>query len=331
MKVAFLTEMGFKGKIPANHPNMRTEFAWMHALDADHYNIYMFADDTNLVGYDHIFIIFPKGRTFLSADGSKITDGINPVSELLNRPIVQTLKQKGNGAVHYIQEGPHWFYTEYDVKDQIYFYNFLANCDSIFTHNSTDVNYYKGLFPNKEVRPIFSLMVDEIVKDIIPTKENKAIVGGNFARWYGGFESYMIADTFECDIWVQSSHVTRDEEVLFEGINHFPRLWWNEWMQELSKFKYAVHMMPTVAAGTFAMNCAYFGIPCIGNKDVDTQSICHPNLSVNVSDLHTARMLAKELKDNEDFYNKCSKTAKEAYHTFYSVDVWKNRMKNYLG
>ena len=26
MKIAFLTEMGFEGKITANHPNMRTEF-----------------------------------------------------------------------------------------------------------------------------------------------------------------------------------------------------------------------------------------------------------------------------------------------------------------
>ena len=42
MKIAFLTEMGFEGKIPADHLNMRTEFAWMHALDADHHNIHNF-------------------------------------------------------------------------------------------------------------------------------------------------------------------------------------------------------------------------------------------------------------------------------------------------
>ena len=39
MKVAFFTEMGFTGKVSRNHPNMRTEFAWMCALEADHYNI----------------------------------------------------------------------------------------------------------------------------------------------------------------------------------------------------------------------------------------------------------------------------------------------------
>ena len=49
-KIAFLTEMGFVDKVAANHPNMRTEFAWMHALDADHYNIHLFGADKNLTG-----------------------------------------------------------------------------------------------------------------------------------------------------------------------------------------------------------------------------------------------------------------------------------------
>jgi hypothetical protein len=329
MRIAFLTEMGFVGKIPANHPNMRTEFAWMHALDADHYNIHLFASDKHLINYDHVFIIFPKGKTFLCAEGSKIIDGINPVSELLRQPIVEKLKERGNKKVHYIQEGPHWLWTDYEIADQIYFYNFLQNCDSIFTHNSTDVNYYKGLFPDKEVRPIFTLMIEELIKDIVPTKENKSIIGGNFARWYGGFESYIIADNFDCEIWAQTSHVTRIGEEGVDGIKHFPRLIWIDWMKNLSTFKYAVHMMPTVAAGTFALNCAYFGIPCIGNNKVDTQQLCHPALSVDVEDIDSARRLAKALKDPV-FYKRCSDLAKEQYHNLYSQEVWTNRMKNYL-
>ena len=42
MKIAFLTQMGFTGKVPRNHPNMRTEFAWMNALGANHSCIYNF-------------------------------------------------------------------------------------------------------------------------------------------------------------------------------------------------------------------------------------------------------------------------------------------------
>ena len=327
MKVAFLTEMGFTGKVPANHPNMRTEFAWMHALNADHFNIRVL---DKVKGYDHIMIIFPKGKTFLNSEGSKLIDGRNPISDLLRSDLVKKLK-KENGLVHYIQEGPHWWFNDYEVVDQIYFYNFLSECDSIFTHNSTDVPYYKGLFPNKEVRPIFTLMIEELIKGIVPTKENKAIIGGNFARWYGGFESYIIADTFGCEIWAQDSHAKRVGEESVDSIKHFPRMVWVDWMKNLSTFKYAVHMMPTVAAGTFALNCAYFGIPCIGNVEVDTQSLCHPNLAVAINDIQNARTLAKILKDNPTYYNSCSEKAKDNYHTHYSVDVWKNRIKNYLG
>ena len=68
MKIAFLTEMGFIGKVPPNHPNMRTEFAWMCALDADHYNIHNIYD---VIDYDVVFVIFPKGMVFLNAAGSK--------------------------------------------------------------------------------------------------------------------------------------------------------------------------------------------------------------------------------------------------------------------
>jgi len=34
MEIAFFTEMGFNGKVPRTHENMRTEFAWMVALAA---------------------------------------------------------------------------------------------------------------------------------------------------------------------------------------------------------------------------------------------------------------------------------------------------------
>ena len=56
MKIAFVTEMGFSGKIPRNHPNMRVEFAWMCALNADHIHCASIPDSL----YDLIVIILPK-------------------------------------------------------------------------------------------------------------------------------------------------------------------------------------------------------------------------------------------------------------------------------
>ena len=76
-------------------------------------------------------------------------------------------------------------------------------------------------------------------------------------------------------------------------------------------------MMRTHAAGTFAMNCAYLGIPCIGYKGLDTQRILHPNLSIEDGDLESARKVVQELYTNEEFYILCSKQSQELYQEYY--------------
>ncbi len=320
MRIAFITEMGFTGKVQSNHPNMRTEFAWMNALNADHHNIYNIESVTN---YDSVFVIFPKGKLYLSAEGSKISNGTNPVSSILNSNFIEILKSS-NKKIYYVQEGPHWWFNDYELSDQILFYNLLSQCDAIYTHNNSDVPYYKGLLPGKEVRVMPTLMIEDLIKDITPTYEDKAIVGGNFARWYGGFESYMVASEFNVPIWTQTSHASREGEN--QLMQQLPRVSWIDWIKQLSTFKYAVHLMPTVAAGTFSLNCAYFGIPCIGNIKVDTQRICHPDLSVDVDDVESARVLANKLVTDKEFYSKCSVTAKDNYKSFYELNIWKDKI-----
>ena len=322
MNITFLTEMNFEGKIPSTHPNMRTEFAWMNALDADHSCIHNFK---NIKNQDHVFIIIPKGEVFLNAVGVKLSDKINPISKLLELNIVPTLKSNNN-KVHYIQEGPSWLFNDYEISDQINFYNTLSECDSIFAHNECDTKFYKGLFPSKQINIIPTLLIEDLIKDIIPKTEDKVIVGGNFARWYGGFQGYIVANEFDMPIWTQDSHARRENERDIADLNHLPRLTWIEWMNTLSTFKYAIHLMPTVAAGTFSLNCAYFGIPCIGNEKVDTQIICHPNLSVDVDDIEKARTLAKRLKEDNNFYLQCKKETKENYEKYYNIEKWKNQI-----
>ena len=39
MKIAFFTETGYEGKFPRNNPNMRTDAAWICALNATHHPI----------------------------------------------------------------------------------------------------------------------------------------------------------------------------------------------------------------------------------------------------------------------------------------------------
>ena len=326
MKIAFISEMGFTGKIPVDHPNMRTEFAWMHALDAEHFPL---TEYNSINGYDHIFLILPKGKLNLSAEGTKIGNVQNPYSQFYASNFIDILKSN-NKKIHYIQEGPNWWFNDYEIVDQFNFYNILSKCDSIFAHNQIDSLFYEGLFPDKEVNVINTLLIEELIKHINPTKESKVIIGGNFARWYGGFQSYIVAQEFEGEKWTQDSHAKRENEHSIPNLNHLQRLSWGGWMNVLSTFKYAVHLMPTVAAGTFSLNCAYFGIPCIGNIKVDTQRFCHPDLSVAVDDVSKARALAHRLQNDSDFYDSCSTRAKKLYREHYDLDKWKKRMHNIL-
>ena len=169
-------------------------------------------------------------------------------------------------------------------------------------------------------------MIDASIKDIKWKPEDKVIIGGNFCRWYGGFQSYFIADEFKVEKYITSMHNKREFEDQIEDLNHISYSNWLDWMGILSKFKYAVHLMPTVAAGTFSLNCAYFGIPCIGNEKLDTQRLCFPELSVDVEDIYKARNLALKLKSDSVFYDECSNYAKEKYTELFSKTKWLDKV-----
>lgn len=323
MKNIFLTEGGWQGKIPQDHLNMRNDSAWMYLLDAPHVPINYF---NQVRDYDNVFIMFPKGNLNLNMIGVEITDEVNPVSPLLAQNIGKVLKQQ-NKKVHYIQEGPTWLFNDYSIVDQFNFYNLLSDMDTIFAHNDFDIKFYKGLFPTKTITTIPPIMIHYHLNKIKPNPTNKVMIGGNFARWYGGFQSYIVADEFGVEKWIPNSHAQRKNEDQIEDLNHLPRLTWLDWMKTLSTFKYAVHLMPTAAAGTFSLNCAYFGIPCIGNEKVDTQKICHPNLSVDVEDIEKVRILIKRLKTDKDFYTECRNSSKENYTQNYNIEKWKKELK----
>jgi len=321
MKIAFVSELPGNGKIPRDHVNMRTEMAWMCALDADHFNIS--APLGQPQGYDLVIVIMPKGLLFLNTVGSKMQDTENPTSGILASNIIDDLK-KNNKKVAYMQEGPSWLFNDYNIQDQFNFYTQLHKTDMIFAHNQSDVSFYRGLFPEKQIVVMRSLMLTDHVGDQ-KKQEDKTLIGGNFCRWYGGFQSYIVAQEFGNEIWTQSSHAKQENEENVYGLNHLERLTWVEWVRALGNYRYAVHLMPTVAAGTFSLNCAYSGVPCIGNKLMDTQKLCFPELSVDVDDVHGARKLAKKLKSDEKFYEAIVGESLFRYEEHYSEDAWKKR------
>ena len=226
-----------------------------------------------------------------------------------------------------MQEGPHWYFQDYSVEQQFQFVENLRKANWVWCHNESDVSYYKGL-GCKDVRVMRSLMITD---GLIPRSEwgNATMIGGNMVSWYGGFDSYIVAREIGDSISAPSMgrKIDREDEM---DISHLPYMNWLTWMNNLSRFKYAVHLMPTHAAGTFALNCAYHGIPCIGYKGLDTQELCFPKLSVDVGDLERAKVLSQHLKVDKHFYKECGDMAKEKFNTLYSENVYIYNMKKVI-
>ena len=292
MKVAFFTEMGFNGKIPRTHKNMRTEFAWMVALNADHYNL----NQTPDTEYDL---------------GIAINSKNNP--EQVN---VSRYKTKCK-QVAVMQEGPFWYFQDYPLPNQIHYFNNLMAADIVLVHNKLDAKYFKGLTNHPNVKVLRSLMIEDPIEEITPVEQRTGVmIGGNFKSWYGGFDSFMLAKSVTNEIYSpQMGRRQEGEEQL--GITQLPYLEWNQWISELSKRKIGIHMMRTHAAGTFAMNCSYLGIPCIGYEGLDTQRTLHPELTVEDGDLDSARKLIFKLNNDEEFYKLCSEMTLMLYQEHY--------------
>jgi hypothetical protein len=321
-KIAFITEMGFSGKVPRDHPNARTEISWQIALQSDHFPI---KDYKNVKGYDYVICILPKGAPTVDCQGVKISTVYSrpKLSDFLSSEFSLILKSN-NGSLCYMQEGPSWFSENYDVGDQILHYNFINECDLIFCHNRHDKQYFKGINNNVYIMP--TLLIEDLIKNIIPQKADRVMIGGNFSRWYGGFKSYLVASKLNVPMFVPSSHSKRDGEENMPNLNHTPYVQWVDWMNILSTFKFAVHLMPTIAAGTFSLNCAYFKIPCVGNKFVDTQHTCFPLLSVGPDDLQNANRVVMNLLD-EDRCLGIGKLARDRYEENFSEQVYLEKMK----
>ena len=294
MKVAFFSETGNNHRYPRDFPNSRTEVAWCLALDAPMCSLHARPKEQ----FDLGIVIIPKEHPKVSLD--YIRDCCDKVAVM--------------------QEGPHWYFQDYEIDKQFHYYNILRSADWVYCHNESDVSYYLGL-GCKDVRVMRSLMIPE---DILPRSEwgDETIIGGNFVSWYGGFDSYIVAREIGDPIWAPSMGRKQEQEDAIEDIRYMDYMSWREWISALSQFNIGVHLMRTHAAGTFAMNCAFHGIPCIGYKGLDTQETCHPLTTVKVGELDKAVELAKMLKEQKKFYDLCSETSIKRFKETYTEKKW---------
>ena len=300
MKIAFFSETGNNQKYPRNFPNARTEVAWCIALDAPMCHLTKLPNEN----FDLGIVIIPKNNPNVD---------LNHIRKICNKVAI-------------MQEGPHWFFQDYDIANQFYYYNCLVEADWIYCHNYSDIKYYKGL-GCKDVRVMRSLMIPEGLKPNTKNGEG-TIIGGNFVSWYGGFDSYITARQIEDPIYAPSMGRKQEQESMIEDINYLPYMSWREWIDNLSQYNIGIHLMRTHAAGTFAMNCAFHGIPCIGYRGLDTQELLHINTTVDVGDLYEAKKIILRLKEDTYFYRECSVNSQIAFKKFYTEEKWKESFNN---
>ena len=306
MKIAFFTEGQYTGRIPRNNPNMRTDVAWICALDAVHYPINKIHELNET--FDLGIVIIPKNKEIL-----------------FDYPLIENMK-KICKKIGTMQESTYWYWQGGTIQAQLWYHSILQSMDIIFCHNDMDLKYYRGITDVKcELMP--TLMITDYIKTYQGERKG-VMVGGNWVTAYRGFDSYIVGKILSDDISSPTTGRMKPDEKMLD-INHLPWIVWLEWMYELSKHKYGVQL-GTAAAGTFNLNCAYLGIPCIAYDNVNTQKYLHPNLSVPDGDIEQARKLATRLASDEDFYIECSNKAKENFNKIYTEEKYLEKIKNII-
>lgn len=303
MKIAFFSEAGYIGKVPRENINMRTDLAWVCALDAVHHPL---ASISNLESnsYDVGIVIVPKNKQAII--------GLDLVSE-----IRRVCKKVGT-----MQESSYWYWQDGSIDSQVWYYSFLQSVDFVLCHNDIDLSYYRGITDTKcELMP--SLMITDCCRSF-DGERSGVMVGGNWVSAYRGIDSYVIGKILSDHIYSPTTGRMKPEEKQLD-INHLSWIPWVEWIYELSKRKYGVQL-GTAAAGTFNLNCSFLGIPCISYDTINTQKYLHPELTVKDGDMYSARKLANRLREDEDFYTHCSKQTKQLYEELYSEKVYLQKM-----
>ena len=306
MKIAFFTEGQYTGRIPRNNPNMRTDVAWICALDAVHYPINKIHELNET--FDLGIVIIPKNKEIL-----------------FDYPLIENMK-KICKKIGTMQESTYWYWQGGTIQAQLLYHSILQSMDIIFCHNDMDLKYYRGITDVKcELMP--TLMITDYIKTYQGERKG-VMVGGNWVTAYRGFDSYIVGKILSDDISSPTTGRMKPDEKMLD-INHLPWIVWLEWMYELSKHKYGVQL-GTAAAGTFNLNCAYLGIPCIAYDNVNTQKYLHPDLSVPDGDIEQARKLAIRLASDKDFYIECSNKAKENFNKIYTEEKYLEKIKNII-
>lgn len=316
MKIKYcVTEMGLVGKIPKKYPNMRVLESQISAWDAEHIPIIKVLNEETV--YDgNVVVVLPKGGVEKQVIKWLVENHFDTVG---------SLRKKFTGKVWFYQDGEAGYWNQHTATLQIWWYNNVSNCDKILCPNSTDEKYYKGMFPDQSISVMRSTMA--YVPNELVNMEEKTIISGPMTREYNGLQQIIVAKHFDCPIYIPpmgQERMPTDSWTTASSldVNYLDYTDWNKWMKNLGTYKYAVNLPGVTAAASFSLNCAWHGIPCVGDRKADTQSLCYPWTSVDYNDIDSAVEIAKRLKKDEKFYDKCTDYAQKYAREHFTKDIF---------
>jgi len=194
MKIVFFTETPDIGKVPRNFNNMRTDMAWLCALDAVHYPITKIHELNE--NFDLGIAIIPKKK-----------------EGLYNYPLIEQMKRVCN-KIGTMQESTYWYWQGGTVQSQLWYHNVLQSMDVIFCHNDMDLKYYRGI---TDVR--CELLPTLMITDNIRTYEGErkgVMVGGNWVTAYRGFDSYIVGKILSDNISSPTTGRMKSDEKMLD-------------------------------------------------------------------------------------------------------------------
>lgn len=280
MNIAFVTEMGFFGKLPKNFKDFKTVESWIYGFDATNipFNKLATVDKSQ---FDLFIVIVPKKN-------------IGVCKELLTcMPLEKT-------AV--MQEGPCYYFQDFGSEDVLNYELLLSKCKFLLCHNDRDTNYFRQFNP---VCVRLPTCCDTHLKFEREKYSKDALMFGTLGSWYNGQTSYRILKETGFSVWMpQMGRFKADEgiQTTSKGIKVMAYSNWFEFMESIKNVSVACHMMPTVAASSYAINCAMLGIPCICAPSDIAWDLFPMTTCRDPYDFVMGSVLAKKLVDDKQFY-----------------------------
>ena len=288
MKIAFVSEMGFYGKLPKDFKDFRTVESWVYGFNA--FNIpFNMLDKTDLTNFDLFIVIIPKNN-------------VSICKELLNvLPMNKT---------SVLQEGPCYYFQDSPAMDELKYAKLLNDCKFILCHNESDCSYFRQFNKNCTRIPTCTDTKIEIKKE---DKKPLAFSFGTFSKWYNGQTSYRILKEIGYEVWMSMmGRWKRDEgiQTKSKGIQVLGYLCWADFIKAIKNVSVACHMMPTKAASSYVLVCALLDVPCICSPSDMSKDLFPYTTTNDAYDYEMGAIYAKKLVNDKEFYAKVVNHAK---------------------